>query len=138
MCFSIHELLPGFDVHLCRVSDVDTSRDLIDPCSYNGEEILSKFSSFSQAISDHFFLGDVPELIDGFVLSNCLFNADNVSEEPLVLTWFQVMDTAEEVLVVSDGQTRYIISLGSKNLLQDLSDKEQVSCKFLKGEGFSC
>ena len=103
MCFSIDELLPGLDVHLCGVSDVDPSRDLIDPCSYNGEEIIPKFAGFSQAICDHFFLWDVPELGDSLVFSNCLLDADDVSKESLVLTRFQVMDAAEKVLVISDS-----------------------------------
>ena len=103
MCFSIDELLPGLDVHLCGVSDVDPSRDLVDPCSYNGEEVIPKFSGFSQAICDHFFLWDVPELGDSLVFSNCLLDADDVSKESLVLTRFQVMDAAEKVLVISDS-----------------------------------
>ena len=129
----MHELLPSLDVHLGGVSDVDTSRDLVNSGSDNSQEIIAK-----QAICNHILLGDIPELGDGLVVSDSLLDADDVCKQPLVLAWFQVVDAAEEVLVVGDGQTRYIISLGSKNLLEDLSNKEQVSCKLLEGEGFSC
>ena len=82
---------------------MDSSRDLVDPCSYNGEKIVTKFSGFSQAVSNHFFLGDVPELGDGLVVSNSLLDADDVSKQPLVLARFQVVHAAEEVLIVGDG-----------------------------------
>ena len=76
---------------------------MVDLCSYNGEEVIPKFSGFCQAVCDHFFLRNVPELSDGLVFSNCLLDADDVGKESLVLTRFQVMDTAEEVLVISES-----------------------------------
>ena len=93
--FSIHELLPGPDIHLGGVSDVDASRDLVYSCSDNCQEIISRFSGFGQAVCNHFLLGDISELGDGLVVNDGLLDADNVSKEPLILTGFQVMDTAE-------------------------------------------
>ena len=103
MSFSIDELLPGLDVHLCGVSDVDASRDLVNSGSDNSQEIIAKLSGFCQAICNHILLGDIPELGDGLVIHNGLFDADDVSKQPLVLTRFQVVHTAEEVLIVGDG-----------------------------------
>ena len=99
----MHELLPSLDVHLGGVSDVDAPRDLINSCSDNGKEIISKLSGFGQAIRNHLLLGNIPKLSNSLVISDSLFNADDVCKESLVSTRFQVMVTAEEVLVISES-----------------------------------
>ena len=117
---------------------MDTAGDLVNSCFDNCQKVISKLSGFSQAVSNHIVCGYIPKLGDGFVINNGLFDADDVSKEPLVLAGFQVVNTAEEILVVSDGQSRYFVSFGPEHLLKDLPDKEHVPCKFLKTQGFSC
>ena len=108
---------------------MDTAGYLVNSCFDNSQEVIPKLSGFGQAVCDHILCRDIPELGDGFVINNGLFDADDVCKEPLVLARFQVVNTAEQVLVVSDGQSRYVVSFGPEHLLKDLSDKEHVPCK---------
>ena len=66
------------------------------------------------------------------MIACCLLDADNVRQESLVLTGLQVVHTAKEILIVSDGEAWNVVCSCPKNLLQNLSDKEHVSCKFLQ------
>ena len=79
---------------------MDASRDLVNSCSYNLQEIISKFAGFGEAVGDHLLFGDISEFGNGFVISNGLLDADDVSQESLVFTGLEVVDTTEEILVV--------------------------------------